>query len=48
VRDIARRIAAICLMQPKLDANYAAVKANTYNWAAATAAELAVQASGGT
>ena len=34
VRDMARRIAAICLMQPALDANYAAVKAATYNWLA--------------
>lgn len=32
VRDMARRIAAICLLQPKLDANYAAVKANAYAW----------------
>jgi len=32
VRDMARRIAAICLLQPRLDANYAAVKANTYAW----------------
>ena len=32
VRDMARRIAAICLLQPKLDANYAAVKAAAYAW----------------
>ena len=32
VRDMARRIAAICLLQPQLDANYSAVKANTYPW----------------
>lgn len=32
VRDMARRIAALCLMQPQLDANYAAVKADTYPW----------------
>lgn len=31
-KDMARRIAAICLLQPRLDANYAAVKANTYAW----------------
>jgi hypothetical protein len=30
--NMARRIAAICLLQPALDANYAAVKANTYPW----------------
>jgi hypothetical protein len=32
VRDIARRIAALCLLQPQLDANYAAVKADTFPW----------------
>jgi hypothetical protein len=32
VRDMARRIAAICLLQPHLDANYTAVKADTYAW----------------
>jgi len=32
VRDMSRRIAAICLLQPELDANYEAVKANTYAW----------------
>ena len=32
VRDMARRIAALCLLQPQLDANYAAIKANTYRW----------------
>ncbi|HEU5415375.1 MAG TPA: type ISP restriction/modification enzyme [Candidatus Angelobacter sp.] len=32
VRDVARRIAAICLMEPELDANYAGVKASTYRW----------------
>ncbi|MGD0073963.1 MAG: type ISP restriction/modification enzyme [Candidatus Binataceae bacterium] len=31
VRDIARRIAAILLLEPKLDANYQAVKAATCN-----------------
>jgi hypothetical protein len=35
VRDMSRRIAALCLMQPELDANYAAVKADTYSWPAA-------------
>lgn len=34
VRDMSRRIAALCLMQPELDANYAAVKADTYSWPA--------------
>ncbi len=34
VRDMARRIAALCLLQPELDANYAAVKADTYPWRA--------------
>ena len=32
VRDMARRIAALILLQPELDANYAAVKANLYDW----------------
>lgn len=32
VQQMARRIAAICLLQPQLDANYAAVKSNTYTW----------------
>jgi hypothetical protein len=27
-----RRIAALCLMQPRLNANYTAVKADTYPW----------------
>jgi hypothetical protein len=34
VRDMARRIAALILLQPELDANYAAVKANPYAWRA--------------
>lgn len=34
VRDMARRIAAICLLQSPLDANYAAVKADIYPWPA--------------
>jgi hypothetical protein len=33
VTSMARRIAAICLLQPELDANYLRVKANTYKWA---------------
>jgi Type ISP C-terminal specificity domain/N-6 DNA Methylase len=32
VQQMARRIAAICLLQPQLDANYTAVKSNTYAW----------------
>ncbi len=32
VTDIARRIAAILLMEPELDANYEAVKKSTYSW----------------
>ena len=32
VRDMARRIAAILLLEPELDANYREVKANTYPW----------------
>jgi hypothetical protein len=32
VRDMARRIAALCLLQPQLDSNYAAVKADTHPW----------------
>jgi len=36
VRDMARRIAAIILLQPDLDANYAAVKANLHDWKTAT------------
>jgi SAM-dependent methyltransferase len=38
VRDMARRIAGICLLQPKLDGNYAAVKANAYVWGERAAA----------
>jgi hypothetical protein len=37
VRDMGRRIAAICLMQPQLDAIYAAIKSAAYAWPAATA-----------
>jgi hypothetical protein len=32
VQHMARRIAAILLLQPALDANYSAVKADTYEW----------------
>ncbi|MBZ5627666.1 MAG: N-6 DNA methylase [Acidobacteriia bacterium] len=32
VSDMARRIAALCLLQPQLDSNYTAVKANLYAW----------------
>ena len=32
VMEMARRIAAILLLEPALDANYAAVKADTYPW----------------
>lgn len=32
VTDVARRIAALLLMGPALDANYEAVKSNTYPW----------------
>jgi hypothetical protein len=32
VMRMARRIAAILLLQPALDANYRAVKENTYEW----------------
>jgi Type ISP C-terminal specificity domain/N-6 DNA Methylase len=35
VRDMVRRIAALILLQPELDANYAAVRANPYTWPAA-------------
>jgi len=32
VTEVARRIAALILMQPDLDANYEAVKADTWPW----------------
>ena len=32
--NIARRIAAILLLEPALDANYKAVKQSTYTWRA--------------
>ncbi len=35
VTNMARRIAAILLMQPELDANYEAVKKDAYDWQAA-------------
>lgn len=34
VTEIGRRIAAVLLLQPRLDANYQAVKANAYEWGA--------------
>lgn len=34
VRDMARRIAAICLMQPELDENFDAVSKDSYQWTA--------------
>ncbi len=34
VQEMARRIAAILLLEPALDANYEAVKQNTYQWPA--------------
>ncbi|HEX8072373.1 MAG TPA: type ISP restriction/modification enzyme [Pyrinomonadaceae bacterium] len=36
VTHMARRIAALCLLEPLLDDNYAAVKAATYTWPANT------------
>ena len=41
VHDMARRIAAICLLQPQLDANYTAIKADPYAWPAAATKENA-------
>jgi len=32
VTEMARRIAALILMQPDLDANYEAIKADTWPW----------------
>ena len=32
LRDVMRRITALLLLGPTLDANYAATKANTYSW----------------
>lgn len=32
VQEMARRMAAILLLEPALDANYASVKAHTYVW----------------
>jgi hypothetical protein len=40
VSDMARRIAALLLLEPALDANYAAVKADTYEWMTAGAGTL--------
>jgi predicted helicase len=39
VRDIARRIAALRLLGPELDANYAAVKADLFEWPSAGRSE---------
>lgn len=36
---IVRRIGALLLLEPKLDKNYAAIKANCYSWSAASAQE---------
>jgi Type ISP C-terminal specificity domain len=33
-RDMVRRIASLCLLEPTLDANYTSVKASTYAWPA--------------
>jgi len=33
-RDMVRRIASLCLLEPTLDANYTSVKASTYDWPA--------------
>jgi hypothetical protein len=35
VMNMARRIAAILLLQPKLDENYRAVKTSTFAWGSA-------------
>ena len=32
VKEMARRIAAIILLQPELDSNYKTIKSNTYPW----------------
>jgi hypothetical protein len=40
VTEIARRIAAIILMEPELDANYQAVKQSSYAWPAASGADF--------
>ena len=37
VRDMARRIAAILLLEPELDANYQAIKQSFYTWPAVAA-----------
>ncbi len=36
VRDMARRIATILLLEPELDANYQAAKQSAYAWPAQT------------
>jgi hypothetical protein len=40
VTDMARRLAAILLLQPSLDANYQACKADTYPWPGGTVEKL--------
>ncbi len=42
VTEMVRRLAAICLLEPALDANYEAVKADTYEWRQAGAVEEVV------
>ena len=37
--EMVRRLAALRLLEPALDANYAQVKADTYPWPAAVAAK---------
>jgi len=32
VQEMARRIAAILLLEPALDANYASIKSHTFSW----------------
>jgi len=36
VTETVRRITALLLVEPALDANYAAVKAETYEWGSST------------
>lgn len=37
--NIVRRIAALLLLEPRLDKNYSDIKANCYAWSAASAEE---------
>jgi hypothetical protein len=41
VQAMARRLTALCLLQPQLDANYESVKANTWKQATAESESLA-------